>query len=141
LSSDIVSVPVVVVSGYQYQRHYVKKLQRPRKSRVVAGKKALSHAGATGFKGAPEPDRNLFIYRVEKDTTEEDIEQYLVDNDISYRSISCMSNPNSKYKSFKLTVAVSHFSQLFDDSLWPNGVRVRPFRPPNTSRVNDQNTM
>ena len=39
-----------------------------------------------------------------------------------------MSNPNARFKSFKLTGGVSQYDALFNDGLWPNGVMVRPFR-------------
>ena len=125
-------------SGYQYQKHYRKKLdkQHTKKTRTITGKNA-SDVSSSAFRGAPEPDRFLFIYRVEKDASESDIMNYLGENNILYRNVKCLSNPDSKFKSFKLTVAVSQYKALFDDNLWPNGVRVRPYRAPNVQRSSD----
>ena len=121
-------------SGYQYQRQYIKTLQRPKnKSRVVTGTNVTEGSRSAGFQGAPEPDRHLFIYRVRTNTTDEDISNFMKENDIVFREIACLSNPNAKYKSFKLTVAVTQYDQLFNDNLWPRGVRVRPYITKNIS--------
>ncbi len=118
-------------SGFQYPRRYIKKLQhKSRTSNVVTGKKATNGDTSFGFRGAPEPDRHLFIYRAENDMSVNDVEIYLNNQNISYKSIECLSNPNAKFKSFKLTVSVSKYQQLFNDDIWPNGIRVRPFRSP-----------
>ena len=55
------------------------------------------------------------------------------ENDIVFRDIACLSNPNGKYKYFKLTVAVTQYDQLFNDNLWPRGVRVIPYITKNIS--------
>lgn len=118
-------------SGYQYQSHYKKKLQR-RNNIITGSNQRAGNQSTTGFRGAPEPDRHLFIYRVENDVSVDSLEDWLKRNDITYRTISCISNDQAKFKSFKLTVSVTQFKQLFVANLWPNGVRVRPFRQKNT---------
>ncbi len=120
------------VSGYQYQRQYARKLRRPR-TNIVTGKHTSqdTDTDTAGFRGAPEPDRHLFIFRVENSTSESDIRCYLTKRHITFKTVQCLSNPNAKYKSFKLTVGVSHFSSLFSDDLLPYGVKVRPFKAPN----------
>ena len=72
---------------------------------VVTGKKTAQNMSSSKFRGAPEPDRHLFICRLESDT------------DVADKSVECLSNPNVKLKSFKLTVGVSKFQQLFTDHL------------------------
>jgi len=52
------------------------------------------------------------------------------DTDVADISVECLSNPNAKFKSFKLTVSVSKFQQLLNDHIWPDGIRVRAFRAP-----------
>ena len=94
----------------------------------VTGSNIHRDETSCGFRGAPEPDRHLFLFRVRPEATESDIERYLKDQNLTYRSLSCMSNPNARFKSFKLTVGVSQYDALFNDGLWPNGVMVRPFR-------------
>jgi hypothetical protein len=96
----------------------------------VTGKNTARDVLSSKFRGAPEPDRHLFIYRVENDTDVADVTEYLDNENIPYKSVECLSNPNAKFKSFKLTVGVSKYQQLFNDHIWPQGIRVRAFRAP-----------
>ena len=84
---------------------------------------------ATGkFKGAPEPQRDIFLYRVDKECDVEDIKLMLRGNNCEPKEIKIMSKEEAKYRSFKLTVGVSSANTLLDDSFpWPHGVRVRRF--------------
>ena len=70
--------------------------------------------------GAAVPDRHLFLYCV--DTTDiEDLHSHIYDMAVTIRSIQCVSNENAKYKSFRLTVPVSHYKQLFNSAIWVTG--------------------
>ncbi len=101
---------------------------------MITGKKnALSQFGS--FKGAPEPSRDLFVYRVAKTVDQTDIMTYLRSQAIDIRGLSCVSYQDAKFRSFKLTMGISHFDKVFDDSFWPSGVRVRRFIPPKTTPV------
>ena len=108
-------------------RHY--KKQENRMKRFITGNKASGK-----FKGAPEPCRDLFIYRVDNATQTDDLAAHLDDNNFHIQNIACVSHPNSKSKSFRVTLPLSEFSYAFDESLWPSGVRVRKYIPP---RMND----
>jgi hypothetical protein len=77
--------------------------------------------------GAPEAARDLFIYRVHTQVDTESLEQYIKDKNFDVMDLKCVSREESKYKSFKLTVPVSQFAKLFDENLWPAGIRVRKF--------------
>jgi hypothetical protein len=99
---------------------------------VVTGKAKLNGEVAK-VRGAPEPSRHLFIYRVEKDVEDEDMKAFINEQGISIRDLSCVSNPMAYFKSFKLTVPVSQFERLFSDDMWPEGIRVRKFIPPRPS--------
>ncbi len=108
---------------YQYQER-----RRQRKQR-----NAVTGANATtcgNFRGAPEPVRDLFVYRVEQTTTLDDIKQYLTDHDIVYTNITRVSHSESKFQSFKLTVPKSRFKDLLNEDSWPTGVYVREFKQP-----------
>jgi len=43
---------------------------------------------------------------MESDTDVADVTQYLDGENIPYKLVECLSNPNAKFKSFKLTVGV-----------------------------------
>ena len=102
--------------------------QEVKRRKIITGR---GYNNSGGFKGAPEPNRELFIYRVDKQTTLRDLRVHVLDEGFDVRALECISNPNSKFKSFKLSVPVSQFSHLFDESIWPIGVRVRKYVPPN----------
>lgn len=110
--------------GFEQTRHERKRLKRI--SKVITGKTPTNG----NFKGAPEPDRYLFIHRVDKTVDSSAIKDHLCKNNITVRDLVCLAHDEAKYKSFKLTVPVHQFSSLFDENLWPNGVRVRKYTPP-----------
>ena len=111
-----------------------KRHQRHNKnSRIIRGSGNFAN-----IKGAPERTRYLFIYRVDKSTDDKDVEDHIRNHEFTVKSLSCISNDESKFKSFKLTVPVSEFKKLFDNTLWPNGVSVRPFVPPRNDKEEGQ---
>ena len=107
---------------------YHKKQQR-RAANNVAKRKTVS-GNAKNIKnliGAPEPNRDLFIFRLDGKTVLNDLQNYIKERGFSVRSLKQMSKPESQFKSFKLSVPVSEFEALFDPDLWPEGVCVRRF--------------
>ena len=72
--------------------------------RVITGRRK---SGGGRFRGASEAGRDLFVYRVHTETVGADIEHLVAFPGHTVLGIECMSNPNAKYKSFKLTVPVS----------------------------------
>ena len=82
------------------------------------------------FKGAPEPSRDLFIFRVHPDTETNELKQYLSSRKVNIRELKLVSNPAATFKSFKLSVPVSNFKSLFDDTFWPEGVCIRKYVSP-----------
>ena len=113
--------------SYHYSSYHQKK-ERQKQKRVVQGK----GNSKCGVKGAPEPSRHLFIFRVHKDTSLDDMKNHLIDSveGLDIRDLGCVSHTDAKFQSFKLTVPLPQFDQLFNDELWPDGVRVRQFIPP-----------
>ena len=95
-------------------------------SRVVVGAKR----GPAKSQGAPEPSRDLFIFRVQSDADLEDIRSHVDAFGVTIRDLVCMSNENAAYKSFRLTTTVAHYNTLFKADMWPAGVMVRKFIPP-----------
>ena len=127
--------------GFQMPRHALRRQEsqsvkdsRPNKSRVIIGAKS----DVRKFRGAPEPSRDLFIYRVHTDATTEDLRPYIANIGVEIRELSCISNENAMYTSFKLTTKLSQFKELFKADIWPDGVRVRRCNPPrNQDHYND----
>ena len=103
------------MSSHQYRRQYTKKLQR--QYRHPIGKKTAQNESSPTFNCVPEPDTHLVIYRVESDTDVADVTQYMHGENIPYKSVECLSNPNVKFKSFNLTVGVYKFQKLFNNHI------------------------
>ena len=93
----------------------------------MAGK---ATSGTQTFKGAPVPSRDLFIFRVDPETEVADIRLHLENRELHVRSLEQLSHPDAKLKSYRLSVPVSEYRQLFSEDLWPSGVRVRKYIPP-----------
>ena len=103
--------------------------------RVITGRRK---SGGGQFKGAAEPGRDLFVYRVHTDTVESHIKQLVTNVGYTVLDIQCVSNPKAKNKSFKLTVPVSQFHLVYSENFpWPDGVRVRKFVSPARTRHYD----
>ena len=110
---------------FKYQNKYGKKEKRLAKHRrkVITGN---ARTDQNHFREAPEPGRDLFIYRILKDSSVKGLKDLVERQNVEVRSIECISNPNALYKSFKLTVPKSQLETIFNETFpWPSGVRVR----------------
>ena len=85
---------------------YDKKQRRRRKA--VKGSKNAS-AGAMGLEAAPEPTRDIFVYRLKKKTTVGDVMDYMTRNDMKPSQIDRVSHTDAKFASFRIKVKVSLF--------------------------------
>lgn len=75
--------------------------------------------------GAPLPKRDFFISRVSKDTTDEQMLEYITGQGVISAEIQCVSNPNAAYCSYKLTVPVIEKDKVMVGDIWPYGVCVQ----------------
>ena len=107
---------------FQYQSQYQKRLKR---QKIVTGKATTGR-----IRGAPPPSRDIFVYRLNSDTVDDDMLAYLHDNSVDVRDLICMSHEDSKFKSYKVTVSVTDMNRVFNEDFWPSGVRVRKFKQP-----------
>jgi len=114
---------------FQKQPHQRKQAKRVSR-KVVTGKNTLNGDVTHGFKGAPEPDRSLFIYRVAPHVDTKDITEYLGNKAITVKNLECISHACAKFKSFKLEVPISEYPLLFNEDLWPHNVSIRKYNAP-----------
>ena len=82
------------------------------------------------MRGAPEPKRDLFVFCVHKDTSDKNLSDYILSKGIIILELACVSNPGSKFKSYKLSVSLSHSKAAFNVDIWPEGIRIRKFYNP-----------
>lgn len=96
-------------------------------SRPVVKGMAPSSSSAK-FKGAPPPKRSLFVYRVQKEVQEKDIEAYIADElKVNDCKTVLKSREEAKYNSFMVEVPVDRVDELLSPDKWPLGVCVRKF--------------
>ena len=90
--------------GFQQPTYVLKQQRRSehRKRNIVKG----SAASGT-LHGAPEPNWDNFVYRVDPKTECDDLKQYMEEKSFKVRNIELKSNSQSRYKSFKVTIPVS----------------------------------
>ena len=112
------------LDGFRYPSHYARQVNRRNRRKVIAGNASQQ---CNLFKGGPEPTRDLFIYRVNKDVPVEAIQSHLTDNGVNVSKLDCVSHAEAQFRSFRLTVPKSEFNELFDPALWPSGVHVRQY--------------
>ena len=67
----------------------------------------------------------LFIKWITKDTENDAVKNMIQNYGFGIRDFRCISHPEARFKSFKLSVPASQFERLFDEKLWPEGVVVR----------------
>ena len=111
-------------SGYNEGFRYQNKPRKNHSRQPVTGTRSPSRGGQS-LKGAPEPSRDIFVYRVQKGTTETIISDYMTINRISPRSVRRVSQDTAKFDSFKIELKVSDISGVLCPEFWPSGVRVR----------------
>ena len=117
--------------GFQLPNEQTRRMrradQKPTKRRhnVITGK-------GTQFKSlkvGAEPNRDIYVSRVCLTTTQDDVREFLNNEDIEIRDLDVISDPKWLTKSFKVTVAASQLQKVLDAN-WPEGICVRRFFPP-----------
>ena len=122
---DIVSVNTTDTdNGFLYQPREVRRMRKQQSHSAVVGTREANGR----FRGAQAPSRDIFVYRVENDALESEIECHFKDNGIVPRSVETVSHADAMYKSFKLTVSVNDMGKVLDADFWPEGIMVRRYR-------------
>ena len=94
------------------------------------------------FQGAPEPKRDLFVYRVSKECEPDDIRAMLKAKNCEVEDITVMSKAEAKFRSFKVSLKVSLVATLLSEEFpWPLGVRVRRFYKRSNTGKKDSNSL
>ena len=123
----------VMSDGFEVPRRHVKAFDKRRGRQRIQGTVAGSKV-----RGAPEPRRELFIYRVLPTTDDDIMRDWIVDLKVNIQDFQRMSHNDSKYKSFKLTVSLQEYMYLFNPGLWPEGVCIGKYTPPRRSFNNGE---
>ena len=112
---DIVSVNTTDTdNGFPYQPREVRRLRKQQSHAAVVGTREANGR----FRGAQAPSRDIFVYRVESDALESEIECHVKDNGIVPRSVETVSHADAMYKS------VNGMGKVLDADFWPEGIMV-----------------
>ena len=119
--------------GFRLSSNELRKKYRREnlRKKTIEGKSVVA---ISGVKGAPEPSRDVFIYRLDKETKTSDLETYIESKGFEIRKLECVSHDEARCKSFKLSVPKSEFEKVLDAEMWPKGISVRQFFPPRSKR-------
>ena len=90
----------------------------------------------TSFQGAPPPKIDFFLSRVQSTAKYQEVLQYITFHGITDFELTQVSNADSKFKSFKLSVDVRDKYKVMDPSVWPTGVAIEKWR----SKMNSYNS-
>ena len=88
------------------------------------------------LEGAPFPIRKIWVSRVHNGNIQK-VERYMTNKNIECHEIEQVSNVNSVYSSYKITVPITALDNVFDRSFWPPGVRCQMWRDPRIPRDMD----
>ena len=117
-----VSGPSAADEGFEYSTGQRRKKRRS-KARAIAGTSLQSGT----LRGAPEPSRHVFVYRVSKGTSDQDLGQFMSDGGVTVRSTERMSKDEARFESFKIEVKTSELETVLCSAFWPEGIYVRRF--------------
>ena len=83
------------------------------------------HLVPSGLRGAPEPSRDIFVYRIRQGNNQDTMTRHMHTNDVTVRSVEQVSNADSKCMNFKVEAKLSDLETVLSPDFWPEGVCVR----------------
>jgi hypothetical protein len=129
------SAPMQNSEEFQQPKYFVRKQKR----QAVVG---MRKGSCADIRGAPEPHRDVFVFRTDKSTTEIGIKNHVTSQGLTVHDVKCMSHPDAMHNSFKVTVPSSQLHQILDPEIWPVGVCIRRFIHPKTKhKEENRNTI
>jgi len=113
---------------WQPPHHAKKKLKKRARHDTIRG----TAVSTSTLKGGKEPDRQVYITRVDKDCATSDVNNHISNQGIEVRKLERRSDPSWLSDSFILTVPSSHLNKALHPEIWPEGICVRRFYPART---------
>lgn len=91
-------------------------------------RKIYGNGASSGeLEGAPLPIRKIWVSRVHNGNIQK-VERYMMNKNIEYHNIEQVSNVDSVYSSYKITIPITAVDNVFDSSFWPPGVRCQMWK-------------
>ena len=70
----------------------------------------------------------MFVFRIQPTTDDVALKNWIEEKCVTLLDFHKVSHPDSKYKSFKITVSVTDYMFLYDSRQWPEGVCIEKFK-------------
>ena len=121
------SKPSCADEGFQFTTYHKRALRK--KAASSSQNRVTGTAASSKLKGAPEPSRDMFVYRVVKNTSVESLTEYIAEKGIIARDVTKVSNAEAKFDSFRVEIQISDVYTMMTPEFWPNGICVRRFYP------------
>ena len=113
------SKPSHYAEGFAYPTAYKKNIRRKQNGRSTVMKKAVTGArNSSKLRGAPVPSRDLFIYRVAKDTDVNVLTEYMKEAGVDPRCVTKLSKSEAIFDSFKTEVKLTDMATALEEDFW-----------------------
>lgn len=125
-------------SGDGFQKPREQRLREQKRTKPT--RKPLYGSGTTDTLKAGKHIRELFVFNLAGDTTEDDLTTYLSNHDIQLTDIECRSKDNAVNKSFRIQIDNTDNDKVMNAELWPVRVGIRPYYRKRGSNEHKTNT-
>ena len=105
---------------FHLPREQMKRAERRNRKAVYVSK------GGTTLKGS-ERTRDIFLFNIESETTEDDIKQFMATTDVKCIEVECRSNQDARNKSFRVQIGEADYEKTMNADMWPANVGFRPY--------------
>ena len=111
ISDNVAQSDAASVDSKVFRKGRNEKRRQARQKRNERRKAWYQYGTRTdGYLKGAKRTTDLFVFRLEKNTKTEVMD------------LICVSNENSRFKSFKLTVDFNDIEQVMDGTFWPEGI-------------------
>ena len=100
-----------------------------RMGRKMASMKITGKATGCRVRAASPLSNDVFAKKFHKDTTEKELSDYLIANNIIPKSVHVISHVQARTKSYKICCDRENFVKCFNENLWPNSIEIRKYNP------------
>ncbi len=90
--------------------------------------------------GAPPPKRDYFVSRVHSETDDEGLKTYITNKGLHDFNLTLVSNINSIFKSYRLSVSINDKGKVLCSEMWPSGICVQRWRKRSNGVASGDNT-
>ena len=85
--------------------------------------------GGTDLNGG-ERYKEIFVFNLERNTTADDITEYMNDGNVTACEVECRSNEEARHRSFRVLINDNQFEKVMMADMWPENVGCRPYFSP-----------